>query len=151
MLRTMQGPGALGLRVLRSVEEVDDVVRDLLKTGLDGLRANLGEHVAHVLHQDQLGLVSGSPQVPVQLDRLRRQDLRVVQALDEKDRRGVRSDVMCRTGKDEIQVVGLPAEGILYPRGGVAGRSLVEVRGTEDVRDCGQVARLRRVWTDISR
>ena len=46
-------------RVSFGVEETHYLVRDLPHTGVERLRANLHEHVPHVLDQEQLSLVTG--------------------------------------------------------------------------------------------
>jgi hypothetical protein len=52
--------GQLISRLPLIVEEAHHFVRNLLVTGVEWLRANLREHVAHVLDQDKLSLVTCS-------------------------------------------------------------------------------------------
>ena len=49
---------------LLAFEEAHDVLPNLSKTGFERLRTDLHEHVTHVLHQDQLRLVTRSFEVP---------------------------------------------------------------------------------------
>ena len=60
-----------------SGEEAHHVLRNLSEAGVKWFRANLHEHVPHVLDQDKLGLVTGGLEVPIQLNRLRFKDFRV--------------------------------------------------------------------------
>ena len=64
------------------VEESDHFLRNLSKTRVNRLRADLYEHVTHVLHQDQLCLITRGLEVPVELNRLRPKNFRVVVALN---------------------------------------------------------------------
>ena len=48
------------------VEEAHHVLRNLWETGVEWLRANLREHVPHVLDQDKLSLVTRSLEVSIE-------------------------------------------------------------------------------------
>ena len=94
------------------VEEAHDVFRDLSKAGVKRLRANLHEHVAHVLDQDKLGLITRGFEVPIELNRLRLENQRVVDTLNKKDGRRVRSNEMRGAGKNQVPVI-IRAEDLL--------------------------------------
>ena len=87
------------------VEEADDVARDLSKTGVERLRADLHEHVTHVLDQDQLSPVTRSLEVSIEFDRLRFEDFCVVDSLNKKDGGRVRSNVGRGAGTNEVSMI----------------------------------------------
>ena len=107
MGRSDIGPGLSGASgaVDISAEEAHHVLRNLSETGVKWLRANLHEHVAHVLDQDKLRLITGGSEVPIELDRLRLENRRVVDTLNKQDGRRVRSNVMRGTGKNQVPVI----------------------------------------------
>ena len=100
-------------------------------------RANLHEHVAHVLHQDKLCLVTRGFEVPIELDGLRLEDCRVVDTLNKKDGRRVRNNEMRGAGKNQIPMIVL-AEDLLNAGGREPRCSLREVRWAEHVSNCKQ-------------
>ncbi len=110
-----------GIRQSRShtpgiVKEVDHVLRNRSKTRVKWSRANLDEHVAHVLDQDKLCLVTRGFEVPIELHGLRLEDCRVVDALNKKDGWRVRDNEMCGAGKKQVPAIAL-AEDLLNAGG----------------------------------
>jgi len=81
------------------------VLRDLLKAGVKRLRANLHEHVAHVLDQDKLRVITRGFEIPEELDRLGLANFRVVDTLNKEDGRRVRRDEMRGAGKSQVRVI----------------------------------------------
>ncbi len=98
------------------VEEAHEVFRDLSKARVKRLRTNLHEHVAHVLDQDKLSLITHGFEVSIELNRLRLQNLRVVDTLNKKDGRRSRSNEICGAGKNQIPLIIL-AEDLLNAGG----------------------------------
>jgi len=87
------------------VEEAHDVVPNASKTRVERFRADLHEHVAHVLHQDQLSLVTRGLEIPIELNRLRFENFRVVDSLHQKDGRRVRNNEMRGARKSQIPMI----------------------------------------------
>ena len=97
---------------------------------------------------NESSLITGGCKVPVELDRLRLENQRVVDTLNKKDGRRVRDNEMRGTGESQVPVI-IQAEDLLNVRGREPRCSLSEVRWAEYVRYGKQVARFRRIRSDI--
>ncbi len=53
-----------------TVEEAHNLLRNLREAGVERLRADLHEHVTHVLHQEKLSTVTSCLEVSIELNRL---------------------------------------------------------------------------------
>jgi len=93
------------------VEEAHHVLRNLPETRVNRLRADLREHVPHVLDQDKLRLITRGFEVSIEFNRLRLKHVCVVDTLDNQNRRRVRDNEMRGASKNQSPAVARQQDG----------------------------------------
>jgi hypothetical protein len=142
--RRIAGPHTLPV----FVEGSHHVLRKLPEARVNRLRAGLREHVPHAPDQDKLRLITRGFEVPVEFNRLRLKDFCVVDTLHNENRRRVRGNEMRGASKNQIPAITF-AEDLLNAGGREPRCSLSEVRGAKHICYGTQVARFRRIRSDV--